>query len=253
MIGIIIQARLGSSRLPGKVLFPLMGKPVLWHVVNRLRHSKFAEKIIVATSNNLKDSGIVTFCNGNDIDCFRGDEDDVLLRYHLGAQQYGLKTIVRITADCPLIDPEVMDNTIQFHLNEEAEYTTNRLVPTFPVGLDVDVIDRACLERVNSLAKKKSEREHVVPYIWNHSSEFVIREYRSDVDYSNYRWVLDYGDDYELIKKIYEPLYAKEKIFLMHDIMKLCEKNPEWLRSISHIQRHEGYLKSLKEDKKDGI
>jgi spore coat polysaccharide biosynthesis protein SpsF len=148
-----------------------------------------------------------------------------------------------------LIDPKVTDETIALHLMDHADYTTNRLKPTFPDGLDVDVMSFESLARVRQKASKKSEREHVVPYYWNHPEEFVMRELQSPFDLSHHRWVLDQKEDYEMIQKIYAALYPRNPHFGMDDVLQVIAQNPDWLRVNSHIQRDEGYLKSLKGDK----
>jgi len=247
-IGIIIQARLGSTRLPGKVMLPLAGQPVLWHVVNRCRYSTYIKEgaeIVVATTDQDSDQKIRQFCESEKILFFQGSEHDVLARYFHCAGQFKFRTVVRVTADCPVIDPEIMDQTIALHLQGEADYTTNRLVPTFPDGLDVDVLSGECLRKVYEKAAKKSEREHVVPYIWDHSVEFRIREYRSPRDLSAYRWVLDEAADYEFMQKLYGRLYQHGRVFAMEEILACLEKNQDWQNGNAHITRNEGYLKSI--------
>lgn len=248
----IIQARMGSTRLPNKVMMTLCKKPVLWHVVNRLTHSKTIDKIIVATSENKENYAIREFCSQNNILCYSGSENDVLDRYYKAAKEFGVKQsdlIIRITADCPLIDPEIVDKVVQTHKKEKADYTSNTIKPTFPDGLDCEVINFSVLHEIWKNAKLKSEREHVTLYIKNNQEDFKISSYENDIDLSSLRWTLDEEEDFKLIKNIYDKLYNDNNFFITSDILDLLEKEPELNKLNSKYQRNEGLLKSLAEEK----
>jgi len=247
----IIQARLGSTRLPRKVLIQLEGKTVLEHVVARVKASRLVDHIMVATTNSGKDNEIVRLCRLLGVQVYTGSEDDVLDRFYQAAKLFKSRNIdiVRITADCPLIDPEVINKVIELHLRGKADYTTNTLPETFPDGEDVEVFTFAALEKTWKSATLDSEREHVTPYIRKNLSEFKTSNLRCEADLSKKRWTLDEERDSEFIKTIYKDLYRKNKLFGMEDILKYIKKHPEVENINKGIIRNEGYLKSLKEDK----
>jgi spore coat polysaccharide biosynthesis protein SpsF len=243
MIVAIVQARMTSERLPGKVLMKILGKPVLWHVVTRLSWSRLIDKVVVATTTNEKDIPIVKLCREMLIDVFTGSEMDVLDRYYEAAKEYHAKTVVRITADCPLIDPRIVDRIIRCHLEdkERFDFVSNNHPATFPDGLDTEVFSFEALEKAWKKAKKPYEREHVTPYIWDQPEKFRIGNVENNEDLSaTERWTLDYKEDFELIKAIYENLYVararKGRIFYMEDVLKLLEHKPG-LRDINKKYR----------------
>ena len=230
MILTIIQARMGSTRLHGKVLKPVLGKPLLWHLIRRLQHSKLIDKIVIATTTNKNDEPIVKVVQEMGIDFFRGSEQDVLDRYYKAAKQFGAAAVVHITADCPLVDPEVTDRVIKYYLDNQGEFdfVSNMHPATFPDGLDTSVYSFAALERAWREAKKPFQREHVTPYIWDQPEIFRIGNVENDVDLSGKeRWTIDYAEDYEFIRAIYEKLYKEEEVFLMQDILRFLDKNPD--------------------------
>ena len=243
----IIQARMSSSRLPGKVLMPLVNKPVLAHVVERLSYCKMVEKIVVATTNEDSDDPVVDYCVDNNINYYRGNLEDVLDRYYQAAKIYHADPIVRITADCPVIDPVVVDAVITGYLS--GDFDSYGLGGEFPDGLDCTVFSFAAIERAWKEAKLKSEREHVGPYIESNSHLFKngILEIFKGLD--NQRWTLDEPDDYKLLSKIFNELYRPDLPFLTHEILQLIKSNPDLSTINTKIVRNEGYLKSLEEDK----
>lgn len=241
----IIQARNGSTRLPGKVMLNILGKPVLWHVVNRVSKTELIDGFIVATTTNLGDDIIVEFCKENDILVFRGSENDVLDRYYQCAKEYDIKDIVRITSDCPLHDPDVIDIVVDEYLMGDYDYVSNTIEYTFPDGLDVEVFSFSALEEAWKKAKLPSEREHVTPYI-RKNEDFKKKNVISSKKYPPYRLTLDYPEDYQFIKGIYEGI-GKE-MFHLEDIVKFLGKNPELLKLNQHIEMNEGYTASLKTD-----
>lgn len=249
MIYAIIQARLGSSRLPGKVMMDIQGKPVLWHVYNRISHSKLIDKVIIATSKSEQDKKIVSFCKLSNIDFFMGSEDDVLTRYYETAKNKGIGVkdcIVRITADCPLHDANVVDKVIKVYLAGDYDYVTNTFEYTYPDGLDVEVFSFNVLQEAWENAKLLSEREHVTPYI-RKNHKYKKFNVVSDKKYPVYRLTLDYKGDYEFIKKIYEGIGKVN--FNLDEIVDFLKKHTEYIKLNENYGINEGYDKSLKEDR----
>lgn len=225
----IIQARMGSSRLPGKVLMNLMGKSVLEHVIYRVRQCKEIDDVIIATTTLQKDDVIVNKLNNIGIRSYRGKEEDVLERYYEAAKAYNVTDVVRITSDCPLIDPKVIDEVIRFYKQNSYDIVTNapgdESERTYPRGLDVEVFSFRSLEEANFNATEEYQREHVTPYIYEH--KFKVFKYKNKLDYSSYRWTLDTWEDFELISKIYEAMYNEQQMFYMRDVLEYIDKNPE--------------------------
>jgi spore coat polysaccharide biosynthesis protein SpsF len=224
-----------SERLPGKVLLEISGKPVLWHVVARLRGSKLIEKFVVATTTNVEDVPIIKLCNEMGIGAYAGSEEDVLDRYYKAAKQYGAKVIVRVTADCPLIDPQIVDRVIQYYLEnkDKFDYVSTNHPTTFPDGMDTEVFSFEALEKAWKKARKQYQREHVTPYIWDQPEKFKIGNVENDEDLSTKeRWTLDYKEDFEFISAVYANLYKEGEIFSMQDVLNLLKKKPE-LRDIN--------------------
>jgi len=245
----IIQARMCSTRLPGKVLRDIMGKPLLAHVIDRISKSKLVDNnIILATTSNPADNVIVNFANENHLDCFVGSEENVLDRFYQAAKRAGADIIVRITPDDPFKDPEVMDKIIQIMLDGDFDYVSNTIKPTYPEGLDIEVFSFETLEKAWENAKKPSEREHVTPYIWNRPDTFKLCNVENDVDLSPMRWTIDTNNDLEFTKAVYERLYVPGKTFLMRDILTLLNDRPELQKINAGIERSAGYKKSLREE-----
>ena len=245
----IIQARMGSSRLPKKVLSDIEGQSMLWHLVNRLKNSKFSPEIIIATTISDSDKEILKLAKDLGVKSNAGSIDDVLDRFYQTALKYKPDIIVRITADCPLMDPLIFDRVIQFFLDGDYDYATNTLPPTFPDGLDVEVFTFEILKKTWKEAKLASEREHVTPYIRKHPELFKLGNIVNIPDLKEMRWTVDEKEDLEFVRCIYKNLYPKKKIFLMDDILKLLKIQPELMKINSQFERNEGYLKSLKDDR----
>lgn len=244
---LIIQARTGSSRLPNKVLKELCGKPMLQHIVERTQYSKRVSHVLVATTVRQEDKEIEDLCIKNGIDCFRGSEDDVLDRYYQAASLYHPINVIRITADCPFIDPEIIDQIIQVHEEGGYDYTSNTLVETYPDGLDTEVFKFSALEKAWEKAELASEREHVTPYI-----KFKDDFRRFSVEYhpslAEKRWTVDTDVDFEVVTQVYKALYGKKDIFLMNDILDFLDNNHQIEAMNADIIRNEGYLKSIAND-----
>ncbi len=242
---------MGSTRLPGKVMKKLNGKPMLWHIVTRLNYSKKIEKIIIATTDKDEDKVIAKFAQDTGIDFYCGSSEDVLDRYYQAARTFGVGHIVRITADCPMIDPEVVDKVIDFYQTKKCDYASNIVKPTMPDGLDTEIFSSQTLEKAWKEAKKPPEREHVTPYIYNHPELFKIENYTDDVNYLGMRWVVDEEADYKFVTEVYKNLYKDEEIFHTKDVLDLLSKHPELSDINKSIKRNEGYIKSLEQEKNE--
>jgi spore coat polysaccharide biosynthesis protein SpsF len=252
-IAAIIQARMGSTRLPGKVLLPLEGKPVLRHVIERVRASRYVTDTVIATTESDDNLPIVKLCEELGAQVYRGSENDVLDRYYRAAKLLNPGHVVRITSDCPIMDAEVIDSVVKLHLESGSDYTSNTMVETFPDGEDVEAFTFASLEKAHKEARLKSEREHVTPYIKKNKILFKLTNLVSDKDYSRKRWTIDNLEDYEFLKVVFKNLYRINPLFGMTDVIAFLEKNPG-IESINrHIQRNEGYAKSLKDDRPLGV
>jgi spore coat polysaccharide biosynthesis protein SpsF (cytidylyltransferase family) len=245
----IIQARMGARRLPGKILLNLEGKTVLERVIERVKNSRFIQEVIVATTIRKDDLKIVRLCSTINIRVYCGSENDVLDRYFQVSRLLQVEHIVRITADCPLIDPNIIDNVIRLHLRKKADYTSNTLKETFPDGEDVEVFTFTALKRTWKEAKLSSEREHVTAYIKKHPKIFKLANLVCYENFSSKRWTLDEKADYKFIRLVYKKLYKRDELFGMSEILRLLERHPEYERINNRFIRNEGYLKSLREDR----
>jgi spore coat polysaccharide biosynthesis protein SpsF len=237
----IIQARMGSTRLHGKVLLDLGGATVLARVVRRLERSQQIGKIVVATTTAPADEAIVGECERLQVSSFRGSEDDVLDRYFQAARLYPAGTVVRITSDCPLIDPTLVDETIRVFGDEHADYASNVSPRTYPRGLDTEVFTYSALERAWREARAPYEREHVTPYLYEHPETFRLASLSGDVDHGHYRWTLDTPEDLELLRTIYSRFDNRDD-FRWQDAIALIEREPELAELNSQVLQ-----KSLRE------
>jgi spore coat polysaccharide biosynthesis protein SpsF len=247
----LIQARMSSKRLPNKVLLPLEDKAVLEHVYLRLKHCKTLSDIIVATSRDETDKPIANFCKEKKIKYFEGSLNDVLDRFYEAAKKNKADAIVRITADCPVIDPFIVDEVVVDFLRGNYDYSS--LNGNFPDGLDCQVFKFKALEQCWREAKLPSDREHVGTFIEKTNPQlFNIGKYikfKNLEDITNYRWTLDEKEDYQFLKEIFSKLYNKKKLFISSDIIQLLEMEPH-LKNINRgITRNQGYLDSLKKEK----
>lgn len=237
-VGIIVQARMGSTRLPGKILKEVLHKPLLAFELERLRRVKRANAIVIATTTNPRDLPIVEFCTKYGVECFRGDEDDVLSRYYECAVAHKFDIVVRITADCPLIDPEIIDQILETMLECKLyEYVSNTLTRTFPRGLDCEAFYFKNLEQAYEEATERSDREHVTLYMHRAIRTDLLRNISSPVNLSHHRWTVDTPEDFELIAKILEALYPKSPNFDFRDVLKLLDQHPDWVKLNSHIEQ----------------
>lgn len=248
MILAILQARVSSTRLPGKVLKPILGRPMLTRQLERIKRSKLIDKLIVATSNDLSDSPIFELCIKEEVACFRGSLDDVLDRFFNAAKSYKPDHIVRLTGDCPLADPVLIDEIISNHLNGDYDYSSNTLEATFPDGLDTEVFKYKCLEQAWKEAVLPSQREHVTPFIHQQPNRFKIGNFKNNVDLSGLRWTVDEQADFELISIIYNSLYTKNPKFTTNDILVFLDSHPDLKTMNTHYERNEGMRKSFDKD-----
>ena len=224
----IIQARMGSNRLPGKVLEEICADPMLDWVVYRAQQSSCVSKVVVATTTDASDDAIAVWCAAKQVDCYRGAVQDVLDRFYQSALLTSADVIVRLTADCPLIDPKVIDDVINLFVKTDADFAANRLPPpfhrTFPIGLDVEVASFAALERAWREADQPFQREHVLQYLYEEEGRFNVSILDAQRDFGAYRWTVDTPQDLEFIRA------------LMADLK--CDRDASWLVILDHIQRH---------------
>jgi len=249
----ILQARTGSTRLPGKVLMTVVGKPLLYYECERVLQANKIDKLIIATSTDPLDDAIEAFAKANQIDCYRGSPDDVLSRYYHCAQNFKALNavddlnIIRITGDCPIIDPAVIDEVIGFFEQNDCDYASNTLVPTYPDGMDTEIFTFEALNQAYHAATYKSDREHVTLWIKNHS-ECKRLNYSAKTDFSHLRMTVDEDHDFQLIQSILEALYRDKPAFTYLDAIAWMTKYPQSFFINSSIQRDEGLAKSLKEE-----
>ncbi len=247
----IIQARMSSTRLPGKVLMPLAGKPVLDHVVSRIAQCKTIHKVVVATSVDASDDAIESWCHERGVACHRGSLHDVLDRYYQAAKAHQADAIVRITADCPAIDPTIVDEVVQGYLDGGFEFFG--LAGEFPDGLDCTVFAFTAIERAWQEATLPSEREHVGPYIEKNPQLFKSGKLEKFTGLSHHRWTLDEPRDLEFLQAVFARLYREGETFLAPDVLKLLDAEPQLAAINGSIIRNEGYLKSLQSDKERNV
>jgi spore coat polysaccharide biosynthesis protein SpsF len=227
---------MGSTRLPGKVLKDIGGKTMLARVVNRLRQASFLDQVVVATTDRSADDAIVDECKRMEVAVFRGSEQDVLDRYFQAAQAHQSEAVVRISADCPLIDPEVVDQVVGVFRQEKPDYASNTLQRTFPRGLDTEVMTFASLQRAWQQACLPYQRVHVTPYIYQNRGFFRLRRVINERDLSCHRWTVDTAEDLELIRAIYGGFVGSES-FRWTEILTLLDQHPDWFELNKHIRQ----------------
>ena len=234
----IIQARMGSTRLPGKVLKDLGGETVLARVVKRTRRATLLDEVVVATSILPADDAIARECEALLVACFRGEELDVLDRYYRAAQKFAGDVIVRITSDCPLIDPELIDAAIRSSLDQKADYASNSLVCSYPRGLDVEVFTADALGRAWAAAKGEYQRSHVTPYFYENPELFNVISITGKADHSNYRyrWTVDTPEDLELIRAVYKHFGNRDSVRWI-EVLELMAAQPELAALNSHVRQ----------------
>ena len=235
----IVQMRMGSTRLPGKSMKTILGKPLVGFLMERLKRVQGSQRVVLATTANSTDDVLADYCSSHGWDCFRGSEEDVLDRYYQCALHYNADAIVRICGDCPLIDPDIVDRVIRryLELSPAIDYVSNTLERTFPRGMDVEVFSFGSFKKIAQMARTPSEREHVTSYYYLHPELFKLDNVPNDTDMSKYRLTVDVEDDFKLIRLILEHLYPKKPDFDLKDIGNIMEKHPEWVKINAHVQQ----------------
>jgi spore coat polysaccharide biosynthesis protein SpsF len=238
-VAAIIQARMGSTRLPGKVLKKVLGKTLLDYQIERVKRAKTIDEIIIATTTKESDDPIAQICQKLSIPYYRGSEEDVLSRYYEAATKFNVDVVVRLTSDCPIIDPNIIDNVVEHYLEnkDRYDYVSNTLTRTYPRGLDTEVMSYEVLKRVHEEAKELVYREHVTAYIYHHPDQFRLCNVSNEKNESKHRWTVDTEEDFELIEKIISKLYPENTYFNMDDVLKLIDENPTWIDINSHIEQ----------------
>jgi len=241
----IIQARMSSTRLPGKSLMDICGKPMLQHVVERVRRSGCLDQVVVATSTDPSDDRISLFCAEHEIAFCRGDLDDVLNRFHAAARWCAADVLVRITADCPLIDPQVLRGVVDVFQGGEYDYVSNVSPPTFPDGLDVEVFSMNALEIAWREANHSADRLHVTPFLRENPAPGRFRQgnVKNSTDLSTLRWTVDEPRDLVFVRAVFGSFDHNR--FSMTDVLDLMDQRPELSDVNADIIRNEGYLKDL--------
>ena len=257
---VIVQARTGSTRLPGKIFLELAGKPLLVRMMERVTASESADEYIIATTTDREDDGVYKLCRQEGLKCFRGHPSDLLERHYSAALEYKADSVVKIPSDCPLIDSLIIKKVIEFYKTNKGkyDYVSNLHPPTYPDGNDVEVLPLAVLEKAYTEALRPFEREHTTPYVWDNPSIFRIGnvEWEKGLDYSmSHRFTIDYSEDYEFIRRVYEELYAANPLFTMQDILDLLERKPdikkvnEKYAGVNWYRKHMDELKTISKDK----
>ena len=247
MIGCIIQARMCSTRLKGKVLHKINSEEtILSFLLKQITNCKSLKTVVVATTELDEDDVIVDFLKSYDVEIFRGNSENVLDRFYHCAKKFKFSTIVRLTADNPLIDPQIINDSIQKYSNSDCDYLTNSIDRTFPNGTEVEIFSFNALEIAWKFAKKKSEREHVTPYFYNNPNKFKIHHFKQKQDQSKFRYSIDRKEDYLLVLKILSKINTRP--IKTSDIIELLTNYPEIKKLNSHIIPNEGYVKSISED-----
>ena len=244
----IIQARMGSTRLPGKTMADISGKPLLLHVIERVKASQTVDQVVVATTTDPEDQAIMEMAARQGLPAYAGSPDDVLDRFYHAGLQASAGVVVRVTADDPFKDPQVLDLVVGHLLGHPGlDYASNAMEPTYPEGLDIEAFWFSALERTWTEARLPSDREHVTTYIWTNPHLFNIASIKHPTDLSHLRWTLDYEEDLRFAREVYDRLYRGE-VFLMGDILSLLEAEPHLARINEGIQRNAGYARSLERD-----
>ncbi len=242
-LGIVIQARLGSTRLPAKILKPLAGKTVLEHGVDNMRRVRGIQSVVVATTTSPKDEPLAAFCKEKGIDVFRGSEENVLQRYTGAAQAFGLDAMVRITSDCPFSDPFVVEKVLQAFLSQPCDLASNVIERTYPRGLDTEIVRTDRLKELLAMNPESFYLEHVTPYFYEHPEKYKLVSVTAEekLHHPEYRICIDTPEDYELLKKLAENLPA-DQAYRAEQIIDLFEKNPAWKDINAHVfhLKHKG-------------
>lgn len=240
-VGAIIQARMNSTRLPGKVMLKICEKTILTHDIERIKRSKCIDEIIVATTTNTQDDLIYAEARCQGVKGFRGSEENVLDRYYQAAEENNLDIIVRLTADCPLIDWEIIDAAVNTYLRnrEQVDYVSNIIERTYPRGLDVEVFDFSLLKHLKKISLTLELQEHVTTHVELYPENYRLMHIKCDSNLEHLRWTLDTTEDFKMIKTVYEKLYPTNPEFSTKDILNLLNDYPEIVEINQHIEQKE--------------
>lgn len=236
---IVVQARMTSTRLPGKVLKEVLGKPLLEYLVERLQRVRAADAFAVATTLNDTELPIIALCNRLGVPVTRGSEHDVLARYHEAALAMKADVVVRVTSDCPIIDPKVIDEVIGFYHDhaEQYDYLSNALIHSYPYGMSAEVFSFKVLDEAYREAVAEPEREHVTPFIYTRPERYRIGHVTYPRDLSAHRWTVDTPEDFELVRRLIEALYPVNRDFGMEHILEILDENPDWQLINAHVRQ----------------
>lgn len=248
----VLQARMSSSRLPGKVLLRVCGKPLLQHQIERVRRCAEIDRLVVATSQDDRDDAIAVLCEQLGVPVFRGSLDDVLDRFVQAARPHAPEWVVRLTGDCPLTDPAIIGRVVRTARSGGFDYVSSALNPTFPDGLDAECLRFAALEQAWREARLASEREHVTAFVYKHPERFRLGEVRNAEDLSALRWTVDEPADFVFVSQVFERLHGRNPAFHMDDVLSLVRNEPQLAMLNDGILRNEGYEKSLRHDTGEG-
>ncbi len=241
----IIQARMASTRLPKKVLVEILGKPLISHLLIRLKGVESLDEVVLATTVQPEDDILEEWARSNNVMCFRGSQDNVLSRFYHCAVKCNADVIVRVTADDPLKDPVIISQAIDLFLEDsELDYVSNTIKPTYPEGIDIEVFSLKALSQAYKLAEKASDLEHVTPYIWRHPNDFCLLNFEAVEDFSNLRITLDYQEDLQLISRVITH-FKEQPLVGYQDIVTFLKCHPEIAKMNAKILRNEGYIQSL--------
>jgi spore coat polysaccharide biosynthesis protein SpsF len=251
----IIQARMGSSRLPGKVLKQILDKPMLWYIVRRVRATPSIDQVIVAVPDDAANQSLREFCRDYSVPYFAGSELDVLDRFYGAARMHGGDPVLRITADCPLVDPELIEKLIGIHRTGRYDYASVAAGADaeslehgrFPDGLDAECFNFECLEQAWRKATDPRDREHVTRYIWRQKDKFRCAKLFAEEEYPRLRLTVDHPQDFMLISQIYEELYDESRVFKLSEVMDLLNRNPQLLKLNQHLIETQNYRAVLEE------
>ncbi|OAT80984.1 acylneuraminate cytidylyltransferase [Bacillus sp. MKU004] len=233
----IIQARMGSTRLPGKIMKKVNDKSLLDYQLERVKRSNILDEIVIATTTKEHDDFIVEFCENQKTKVYRGSEDNVLERYYYAAKEANADIVVRMTSDCPLIDPEIIDHVISNYLDSDFDYVSNTQIRTYPRGMDTEVFSFSVLEQAYLNAKKEYEKEHVTPFIYLNPSIYSIGQVENNQDYSKYRLTVDTPEDFKLISILIEKLYVDDKMFGLKKIISILQEEPHLYEINKYIEQ----------------
>ena len=237
----LVQARVGSTRLPGKILKEICGKTILYHEIDRLKKCKEIDEIVIATTDKEDDDKIVNEAKKLSVKYFRGSENDVLSRFYYAAKENNADIVVRVTSDCPCIDFEILDKMLIYfkdkYKEKQVDYLSNTIKRTYPRGYDIEIFTFSALEKSYINAKKEYEREHVTPYIYDKTNNFLKLSFENKEDYSEYRVTLDTIEDFIVIKNIFENLYYKNPYFKLNDVVQYLNNNLHIVDINKHIEQ----------------